>query len=165
MLKLLLQASLLIGITIGLLIGFPVSANAQSCASRFSFSYPGGEKGCVSELPIAKDNVVGFPTSVEQTVPPTGIYSVAAAPRGESCPTVVGMVVLRKYVNGATTFQARDAPSERAKTAIADCQKKVDATKSQGSSCECKLILEDGTSPMSRSALESFLGSSVTAPK
>jgi len=150
---------------LGLSVGFPVSASAQSCAPRLSFSYPGGEKGCISDLPVAKENAVGMLTSVEQTVPPTGIYSVAAAPRGESCPAAVGMVVLRKYVNGASTFQARDAPDERAKTVISDCQKKVDMTKPQGSSCACKLILEDGTSPMSRAVLESFLASSATAPK
>lgn len=152
-------------VAIGPLIALPVPANAQTCASRFSFSYLGGDKGCISDLSIAKDGVVGFSTSLEQTIPPTGMYSVATAPRSEACPAVIGMVVLRKYLSGPMTAQARDAPSERAKAAISDCQNRVDATKPQGSSCQCKLILEDGTSPMSRLTLESFLALSVAAPK
>jgi hypothetical protein len=160
-----LPTSLLIVMAIGASLGFVASAKAQGCETRLGFSYANGERGCISELPIAKDNVVGFLTSVDRTVPPSGIYSVASSPRGESCPAAVGMVILRKYVNGATTFQARDAPAERAKVAISDCQKKVDASKPQGSACECKLILEDGVSPMSRSLLDSFLASPGSTPK
>jgi hypothetical protein len=161
----LLRTVVALVLALGLSVAFPVATSAQSCAPRLSFLYPGGEKGCISDQSVAKETAVGLLTSIEKAVPPTGIYSVAAAPRGESCPSTVGMVVLGKYVNGASTFRARDAPDERAKTAISDWQKKVDTTKPEGSSCACKLILEDGTSPMSRAALESFLASAAIAPK
>jgi hypothetical protein len=75
------------------LMPWSLSLQAQTCEPRFMFNYAAGGKGCIAELPIANDGVVGYATTVRTTVPASGMYSVASSPRGKACPAAVGMVM------------------------------------------------------------------------
>ena len=141
-----------------------LSATAQTCAPRHQFSFGDGEKGCLVDAPFARERIVGWSSTVEESTPMKGMYSIAASPRGGSCPAVVAMTFVKGGPNDLNGTVGLQTPV-RSQTAIRDCQKQTDSEKAPDTACVCVLVLENASSKMTRSELNAFFASPVETGK
>jgi len=137
----------------------------QACPARHQFKFSDGGQACISDYAFAEEAAVGWPISVQRLIPVSGIYSITSSPRDGTCPAVVGMVISRKNTNTPLIAQVRDEPREREEAARKDCQKKVDLSKAADTSCPCKLVIEDGVSPMTQRDFDSFMATAAAVRK
>jgi hypothetical protein len=105
-----------------------LSSFAQSCDFRLQVTYPGGETGCLSDLPISKQVVKAWSQTALEIVKSTNAYSLAVS---TSCPGVF----IRKPAGQIET------PIRMDEAALATCPKE----------CECAVVIRNGKSLVSKS--------------
>lgn len=135
---------------LGLLVAAPVAA--QSCDFRHRVDFADGSRGCLTEYPIADRTPVGRAGTVARQVPGTGYYTLVAAPALPQCADAFGMQVNRvPYL-----FLPGAEPATRLASARVECERQRPAA--TAADCGCRLIIEDGRSPLTREAFERHLG-------
>lgn len=129
-------------------------ASAADCDARFVFAFSDGTKSCLADTAFADENIVGWSSSIRQTTPRGGLYSIAVSPRNANCPKVVAMTFVRPGAPG--TYGGDTNAPVRSETARKDCQRKVDASKAEGSECACVVAVVNGQSPLSQTQFETL---------
>lgn len=94
---------------------------ADTCPYKLAVTYPDGEKGCLTDLPLAKVKPKGWGRSVESLAQSEGFYIVAASAK---CPDVgIGL--------SPNAFQL-SLPAES--TALGSCSRE----------CDCSIVAKSG---------------------
>lgn len=138
------------------------AAQAQSCPVRFQFVFADGEKGCLTDSALADETVPGWNGNLRRMVPNSGNFNLAVAPRSGQCAGAIGFASTH-----ALSSQPLLGPSteSRSAAALADCQARVLALGKPAAACACRVVLEDGNSPLTRAAFLALTatGAQVTA--
>lgn len=112
----------LIRLTLVIFVLFITSESmAGTCLFRLEVTYPNGEKGCLTDLPLAKVKPKGWGRSVESIVQSSTFWVVAAS---EKCEDVGIGLSSNAWQNISSTEQA--------------------ATSSCSKECDCSIIVRDG---------------------
>lgn len=95
---------------------------ADTCPMQLRVTYADGEKGCLTDLPLAKATAKGWGESIQTVAQRANFYLIAAS---ATCPDVaIGMAN-----NGAHALAIRSA-----ETAIGNCSK----------GCDCSVVVQNG---------------------
>ena len=116
-----------IQIAIFTFIFFSGSASfADTCNFRLEVTYPDGEKGCLTDLPLAKAIPKGWGASVASLVNREGFYAISAS---EKC-TEVGLGMTQLFTSAWSEAGKRTAET----TALSGCSK----------ACDCSVVVKEG---------------------
>ena len=132
------------------------SAFSQSCESRFEFKYADGQRGCLTDFSLAKEEVKSLNSSVERMVSGGGTYNIAMPPRDGRCPVILGMVTIRLSTPGSNNPD--NLTQARSIKAMRECQKQLAVTSTIEPQCTCRIVLEDSVSPLTRDQFSSYVG-------
>jgi hypothetical protein len=140
-------------------------AFSQSCTARFQIMYADGQQGCLSDFALIDEAVPGSTQPLRRAIPPSGLFNLSMTPRDGQCPIAVGAVMPPGNVSNSGNVNPNNTPQARSERASAACQKMLTSTSSTEQSCACRLIVEDGRSPLTRDQFVRHIGSLAGAPK
>lgn len=104
-----------------------------SCSPQLRITYPDGQKGCMTDLPIAKQNVKAWGQTLSNVLDSAVSYSIAAS---ATCPDVH---VQKNYQQRPGPNSSKLAAQDR--DALGLCDKK----------CDCAIVAHDGVVLVNRS--------------
>jgi len=120
----------------------PLAGWAQGCEFRNRLTFPGGQTGCITDYRLAGVNPRGYGRSVDQLMPATGNYGIAAsASPGGACPLVAGMAIESAGVMGGAQDSAMIL--RRGGAALAACEGGMSSANASRA-CLCQLVVIDG---------------------
>ncbi len=106
-------------------------ASAQSCDFRLKVTYPDGEVGCLTDLPIANQVIKAWGRNVGDVVKTSSLYSLATS---EICPDA--------YLRSSQSAIASNATADRMDAEVlSTCPKE----------CECSVAIRNGKSLVAKS--------------
>jgi hypothetical protein len=118
----------------------PGAAWSADCPERFRIVFADGARSCLTDHALAHDDVVGqFGADLRRVVPSRGSYSVAATPTLPQCKRAVGFASPVGAAQGGSDY--------RDEKAVQDCRLRARGAKEE---CQCRLVLVDGRSPLTR---------------
>ena len=130
-------------------VGLGATGAALSCTLRHQLVMADGQRPCLTDFPIANEQVSGTVTTVATVAPGSYVYSVAISTPSEQCPKVL---VMEWAQWGKHTVQMRDDISA-VRSALAKRKCEAQARASGQPSCNCEVVLEDGNSPLTAAQL------------
>jgi hypothetical protein len=154
---------------LGVLLSAESIVTAQECQARLQFKFANGQLGCITNYRFSEESVSGRFGTVGQGVPNGGLYVIAASRRSGRCPAAIGMASIRmnpSSLNGTVRSATQVTTERRARSekAVENCQRDLDTPISAVPECSCKILIEEGVSPMNRDEFEAFVGSPAAAP-
>ena len=112
---------------------------AQTCSPKLQIIYPDGEKGCLTDLPIAKQKVRSWGSPLSEVIDSAISYSIAAS---AICPDVY---VQKNYqTQRIGTTDARTASQD--KDTLGLCDKR----------CDCAIIAHEGQVLVSKATAQAL---------
>lgn len=131
----------------------PVEAKDPTpCPEHLRIVLADGTATCLTEHPLAGDNVVGhFGADLRRLVPRNSTYAVAATPMRAQCKRAVGLATLETRPTTAAE------PAAREEKALQDCRL---GARGASEDCRCKVLVLDGRSALTRTEFARYAGAS-----
>jgi hypothetical protein len=131
----------------------PVEAKDPTpCPEYFRIVLADGTATCLTEHPLAGDNVVGhFGADLRRLLPRNSTYAIAATPMRAQCKRSVGLATLETRPTTAAE------PAAREEKALQDCRL---GARGASEDCRCKVLALDGRSALTRTEFARYAGAS-----
>lgn len=126
-----------------------VASPDARCEPRLRLTYADGSAGCLADHAVAERAAAGWPGTIRQLIPSTGLYNIAAAMPFEHCPPVIGYAQ-SQLLSSQAALTLHSSASERSALALRTCQETLVAARPAAGDCRCRLLVEDGISPLRR---------------
>ncbi len=135
------------------LLNLAWAGQATACPNHLAFTYASGERACLADFALVDEPVPGWHGNVRTLAPAAGNFNLAISPRGNHCPAVLGLAL--------TTMNAAQlalAPSveDRSMQALGECRRALAAQGPRAPACDCRIVLQDGQSPLSQQEFAVF---------